>query len=544
MKDGYPLRVVPAIELHADALIEQSEIDADLSGGVATPDQAATPNGGTKNNRNIVDDPSSQKLTFEEIDALKETSVGSGRDIINKILDSHETLDQKTAFSLAKYTLRKNKKYLKRFCILPLDTWILAEWMLNERDAVKIMELRNETIGLITSWANLHHDGSDPILCPDAHNSPGRWLVVDDTAGLLTGAVAERLGILHPPSTMDDNTPSTNQVQPDDAAASDEENSNFNTHQKRPNHQVPQMSATSNSITVVHSNSHANLSLLKFFGYDTNEPSPSHPLYTHLKTLSWLQVVDPEADPAYHEPPFTSPTDLSAWKTSKRSAYYRKRRRWERTKSVVDNTRSGGFSGLIVASATSPISILHRLVPLLAGGAPVVVYSPHVEPLAELADCYSTARRSAFLLSTPSPGEPEREIPCPDFPVDPTLLIAATVQTQRIRRWQVLPGRTHPLMMGRGASEGYVFHAIRVVPAEGKISARGNMQKRRKVDSRNGNVTEAVADGAATATATATAATVTAETHAGGEDKDIEVPADGEVEVGEQMDIIEEHNTA
>ena len=43
-------------------------------------------------------------------------------------------------------------------------------------------------------------------------------------------------------------------------------------------------------------------------------------------------------------------------------------------------------------------------------------------------------------------------------------------------------------MTGKGGSEGFMFSATRVLPAEGKIEARGNY-KRRKVES--GKVTKA-----------------------------------------------------
>lgn len=142
---------------------------------------------------------------------------------------------------------------------------------------------------------------------------------------------------------------------------------------------------------------------------------------------------------------------------------------------IVDETRSGRFNGLIIASYTSALSIMHHLVPLLAGGAQIVVYNPHIEPLVELADLYSTARRTAFIQLDES--DPQREVPSEDFPVDPTFLLTPGVQTGRVRRWQVLPGRTHPLMMSKGGAEGYLFVGTRVIPAEGRITARGRAKR-------------------------------------------------------------------
>ncbi len=163
-------------------------------------------------------------------------------------------------------------------------------------------------------------------------------------------------------------------------------------------------------------------------------------------------------------------------KSGKRSNYFRKRRRWKRIKAIVDETRAGGFDGLIVASVMQPVTVLTHLVPLLKGGAQVVLYTPTLEPLSELADIYSSARRTAF-LSDPLNAE---QVPSEDFPIDPTLLLAPTIQTARARSWQVLPERTHPLMTGRGGPDGFIFTATRVLPAEGKVEARGN-NKRRKV---------------------------------------------------------------
>ncbi|KAI7373641.1 hypothetical protein KC336_g20363, partial [Hortaea werneckii] len=109
-------------------------------------------------------------------------------------------------------------------------------------------------------------------------------------------------------------------------------------------------------------------------------------------------------------------------------------------------------------------------------------------PLVNLMDLYSRERRTAYiqLLSktqtstSPMSAEGEDELR-QDFPVDPRLLLAPTLQTSRVREWQVLPGRTHPSMTGRGGSEGFVFTARKVIPLAGAVEARGNFGKKRKV---------------------------------------------------------------
>lgn len=468
-----------------------------------------------KDNRLTVDDASRQTLTMQEIEELKKAGTGSGREIIEKIMKSHANLDEKTAFSLAKYTLRKNKKYMKRFTVLPMNASMLTEYMLAEKEASRIMELREEALGLIGSWANVHYGGaSQPHLSEDGSRSGGgRWLVVDDTGGLLVASLAEKMGILYPQDEDDDedlvseseklDEKASHQDQEHDVSMQDASESiqvqqekkkmnretNLNgsntseaqdsdAHQNRLIGRHNTDLASTNTIHVLHSNAQPNLSMLKYFSYDTNNPNLTHPLHSHLKTLSWLQLIDPASDATYEEPENVSKPELDNWKSGKRGTYYKKRRRWERCRSIVHETRQGGFDGLIIASSMEPATILKHTVPLLRGSGHVVVYSPTIEPLTELADLYSRDRKAAFIAQLGRDGSiPQSD---EDFPVDPRLLLGPSLQTSRIRPWQVLPGRTHPLMTYRGGAEGFVFTARKVVPVEGRVEARGKFSKKRK----------------------------------------------------------------
>lgn len=488
---------MPASELYADIKDEEPETLTEAEGThpAASADgveyEVVGQNGEVvmRSNRQITDDPNSQIMTMDEIEALKAQSTGSGKELIDKILESHSALEQKTAFALAKYTLRKTKKYLRRFTVLPLDVPTLAQWILTDKEPMKIMELREENLSLIGSWSNVHCTPSilAPSLDGDCVNTKrGRWLVIDETAGLLVAYMAERMAILNPPNQSEQDA--VNIVRSKQEAAGrngdndDGDEYLVTTHAAVPpsHHARPRKKSgpcSTNTITLIHANSQPNLSLLKYFHFDAFNPSTSHPLESHLKTLSWLQLLSPEDDMGCAEPETASEATIQSWKTGKRTNYYRKRRRWARIKSIVDETRAGGFDGLIVASVMSPVSILRHTVPLLRGAAQVVVYSPTIESLVELTDYYSTSRRTAFISNPPDPGL----MPTEDFPLNPTLLLAPSIQTARSRSWQVLPGRTHPLMTGRGGSEGYVFTATRVLPAEGKVEARGSF-KRRKID--------------------------------------------------------------
>ena len=491
---GSGLRPIPAEELYADIDDEQSSTPAEGEtretikevGGVEYDVVGQDGEVVMRTNRKIIDDPKTQVMSMDEIEAMKAEGI-SGKDLVAKILESHSALDQKTAFALAKYTLRKRKKYLKRFTILPLDVLTLAQWIFRDKEAAKIMDLRAEILALIGTWSNIHYTSARPTILETPTSSEvgdGRWLVVDEMAGLLTACMAERMGILIPPqqgSTEPGMRESSQYLHKDVLDGNLNEKNQDMQESAQPSKstlQAAKDSSTTNTNTIhlIHSASQPNLSLLKYFDFDLFNPIPTHPLTYHLKTLSWLQLLAPSEDVGYTEPEPLSHADLQTMKSGKRSNYFRKRRRWKRIQATVDEARAGGFDGLVVASVMQPVTILRHLVPLLRGGAQVVVYTPTLEPLTELADLYSTARRTAFLSDPSHAQDPPNE----DFPVDPTLLLAPTIQTARARSWQVLPERTHPLMTGKGGSDGFVFSATRVLPAEGKVTARGK-HKRRKL---------------------------------------------------------------
>ncbi|KAI0181221.1 Gcd10p family-domain-containing protein [Hypoxylon sp. FL1284] len=540
------LRIVPASELYSDILspdessaltegetpiTNEDEDENPLSTGVeyslVDPESGAVV---ARTDRAELDASARQTLSTEQIEALKKDGTDAGRDIIAKLMLSHTTIDQKTEYSLAKYKLLKTKKYIRRFCVLPMDVPMLANWQL-EKDSNKILDMREEMIALLGCWANVHFGGVDrceeteiqePEQAQEHLHSPGRWLVVDDTAGLLVAAMAERMGILYPPEEKEPTSATHRREYLDHLEASidaadpvtridvegdvkmmaegeqddtpdpespkaDRKASHGEPKPRRNNSQTA--FAHSNTLTMIHANQQPNLAFLRDYNFDINNPteSPNHPLAKHLMTISWLQLIDPELDNTYSSPlPNVSPETLRSWKANRRGTYYRKRRRWAKTRHIVDTTRQGEFSGLVVASTMDPISIMRRVVPLLAGGAPIAIYSQSAEPLTALVDCYSVARRAAWAASPPdeaagkTPEELEHWPGSDEFPLNPSLVLGAALQSSRVRKWQVLPGRTHPLMTSRGGPEGYVFTAWRVKPAEGKVEARGKARTRKR----------------------------------------------------------------
>ncbi|KAK7977827.1 hypothetical protein PG988_005317 [Apiospora saccharicola] len=545
-KDGESfnrLRIVPASELYSDILSSSSFLSPDSASPGPDGDDAdiAIPTGVeyeiidadsgaviAKTDRAELEAEARQSLTMEQIEELKKDVTDAGRDIITKLMLSHSAISQKTEYSLAKYKLLKTKKYIRRFCVLPLDVSMLDYWLLEEKDPAKIMDLREEMIGLLGCWANVHFGGESRCLNEEEQeaaangveavtkpeDTTGRWLVVDDTGGLLVAAMAERMGVLYPekaegginppqkrrrdseslaePAGAEgDSEPQAQSTEQAQAPVAGEVSGQEHIVTKRvkyptgdPRHKddmaVPY--ADRNTMTLLHHNSQPNLSFLRYYDFDNTNPTQSltHPLARHLMTLSWLQLLDPSADSTYaNEPPTVDADELKAWKANRRGNYHRKRRRWARIRHVVDRTRSGGFSGLVVASTMDPTSIMRHAVPLLAGGAPIAIYSQTPEPLTALMDCYSVARRAAWISDPPEEAigktteELEQWAGTDEFPLNPSLVLGAALQTSRVRKWQVLPGRTHPLMTSKGGADGYIFTAWRVKPAEGRVEARG-----------------------------------------------------------------------
>lgn len=112
---------------------------------------------------------------------------------------------------------------------------------------------------------------------------------------------------------------------------------------------------------------------------------------------------------------------------------------------------AGEFDGLIIASQYDPWSILERLYPYLGGSASIVVHSPQVQILSDL---------HAKLRDLPG-------------------YLGPSLTEGFLRRYQVLPGRTHPTMNTSGTG-GFILHAIKVYDDPNASSVMAHRQKAKK----------------------------------------------------------------
>ncbi|XP_072031787.1 tRNA (adenine(58)-N(1))-methyltransferase non-catalytic subunit TRM6-like [Amphiura filiformis] len=142
---------------------------------VLQAEQVDSASGG--DNRNIVDDSSTQKLSREDISSLKESG-HSGESIIEQLVENSASFKDKNVYSQAKYRKKKREKHLTRFQILRPSTRLLCDMYWN-RAPSKIIQLRADTLAQILTAANIQ--------------STSKVMLVESTQGLVLGAMMERM---------------------------------------------------------------------------------------------------------------------------------------------------------------------------------------------------------------------------------------------------------------------------------------------------------------------------------------------------------------
>ncbi|KAJ8084519.1 tRNA (adenine(58)-N(1))-methyltransferase non-catalytic subunit trm6 [Marasmius tenuissimus] len=189
---------------------------------------------------------------------------------------------------------------------------------------------------------------------------------------------------------------------------------------------------------------------------DTDSP-PAYPIMANmnfkpnevsvLASLNWATAQEEYA-------PIMAPSDLSQDDIRSNSQKSRLKKR-KQVSDALYKTReelfAGEFDGLLIASQYDPSSVLERLAPYVAGSASIVVHSPHLQVVADL----QTVLRSR-----------------PGF-------LAPTVTEVWLRRYQILPGRTHP-MMNTSGSGGYLMHVIKVHDDQTATSVASHRQRSKK----------------------------------------------------------------
>lgn len=148
------------------------------SSALSLKDNLGISSSGT-DNRNITDDGRSQKLTTEEIAALRQTSMSS-TDIVSTLISNSNTFHSKTEFSQDKYLKKKEKKYFEFVQIRKPSMRLIADIMYRQ-DPAKILGIRSDTLSQILSYCNvsgfgnhlLYDSGSSGLMAAAMLNSVG-----------------------------------------------------------------------------------------------------------------------------------------------------------------------------------------------------------------------------------------------------------------------------------------------------------------------------------------------------------------------------------
>ncbi|CDU25295.1 related to GCD10-translation initiation factor eIF3 RNA-binding subunit [Sporisorium scitamineum] len=313
----------------------------------------------TATNEHINDDGSAQKLTYVDIQELKNKGI-SGREIIEQQLAGSESFANRTVYSQAKYVARKEQKHLKLFTPLQPDFGNVCDFWFDKAPE-KIRYIRKDALSQVLSFGSVRPGG--------------RYLVVDGVSGLLAGAVLERMG------------------------------------------------GDGTLIAINDAESPPAFDILPYFNL------PSQATKNVLKVINWA-ATEPDYAPVFSN----QDVDTSSGSRSKDKQRDRKRQaNFRQVDRVRSNFFAGDFDAVLIACHYDPMSILRRLKPHLGGSASVVVHNPYLQPLAE---AHAKLR-----------GDEE--------------FINISVTEPWLRKYQVLPGRTHPEMT-TSSTAGFILHALRV----------------------------------------------------------------------------------
>ncbi|XP_010518199.1 PREDICTED: tRNA (adenine(58)-N(1))-methyltransferase non-catalytic subunit trm6-like isoform X1 [Camelina sativa] len=341
----------------------------------------------SRDNRELVDNNEAQNLTGEEIEAMRREGA-KGDEIIEALIANSKTFDMKTQLSQEKYKLKKQKKYAPKLLLRRPFSRSICEAYFKKYPA-RIGFLRVDALSLLLTMANV--------------TAYSDVLVVDMVGGLVTGAVAERLGGTgYVCNTYKGSSPYpvemvrmfnfSDKVLERIVQSSINELSSANTVSPEDNNQQKVCNAENN----------------------INETATSYIMVEEITVTAEARVVDnvvPES---------------KIIKAPKAGA--------KASKETVEMWRENGFSSLIMAAQDQdPWSLVKDVLPLLSYSAPFAIYHQYLQPLAT---CMHKLQQEKMAINL-------------------------QITEPWLREYQVLPSRSHPHMQ-MSSFGGYVLSGIRI----------------------------------------------------------------------------------
>lgn len=151
----------------------------DITGTFAEWERAAEADDEQRTNKALFDDGTAQALSAAGIAKLREQGL-QGEELVREIAQNSATFEGKTSFSQHKYLKKKAKKYTPVVQVIRPTPVELCEVYAHVGKLDKIHELRADSLALLLLRSNVR--------------AGARVLVLDTGIGLVSGALAQRLG--------------------------------------------------------------------------------------------------------------------------------------------------------------------------------------------------------------------------------------------------------------------------------------------------------------------------------------------------------------
>ncbi|XP_006136063.2 tRNA (adenine(58)-N(1))-methyltransferase non-catalytic subunit TRM6 isoform X1 [Pelodiscus sinensis] len=387
-------------------------------------------------NRNIVDDGKSQKLTHDDIQALKDKGI-KGQEIVQQLIENSTTFRGKTEFAQDKYIKKKKKKYEAVITIVKPSTRILST-MYYAREPGKINHLRYDTLAQMLTLGNIR--------------AGNKMIVMETCAGLVLGAIMERMG---GHGSIIQMYPGGGPVRAATSCFGFPE-SFFRTLYEFPLSKVCSLvSGTFSSETLpsepdynvpVEEESNGSLEEKQTLIQETEVESNTEAVMESIETGDQETMDDLAAEDAECKE--------SKERRNKENIREKQRKQQERKRKLVETAallEEKNADGLIVASKFHPTPLLLSLLEFVAPSRPFVVYCQYKEPLL---DCYTKLREKGGVIN---------------------LKLSETW----LRNYQVLPDRSHPKLMMSGGG-GYLLSGITVTME--KVQSDANSLEAQKIE--------------------------------------------------------------
>ncbi|KAH9375026.1 hypothetical protein HPB48_020271 [Haemaphysalis longicornis] len=383
-----------------------------------------------QDNRNLVDNNNSQRLTREDIETFKADGT-SGETIVRTLVENSATFRDKTEYSQRKYLHKKQKKYQPHLTLERPTARLLAE-VYYSQSPLKIGNMRVDSLAQMLTCCNVR--------------SGGRYMVFDSWLGLLTAAVLERLGqdgsvvqvyAGHGPSSSYRQAVNALNL-PEEllhstllelpyaracallAGSASSETPAEDVPKDGPSFEVEMAEASEDSLLANNSGTKAAKQQLESNDKSTAATDPK----VCLALLSLGMPVRLKT---------VAPPDIpkNDYKDAERAV--RKQRRMQEQERALGLLRTRSVDGLLVASKHHPTAIVLSLLEFVAPSRPFAVFCSYREPLV---DCYAQLK-------------------------DAGSAVFLKISESWLRSYQVLPDRTHPAINMSGGG-GYVLSGIKV----------------------------------------------------------------------------------